>query len=126
MSGGHPARRLSNGDAGGPAAVVSLRGDDHIVVRTEVQSDAGPGVEVVCGGDGSADAVGCADGPVLLEGRGADDGGFVGACGHVDVVCASVAGDGPLLLRAGRGIVGPEGFDDVILNERAGRPAVYG
>jgi len=81
---------------------------------------------VVCGGDGSADALRGADGPVLLEGPGALDGGLVGACAHVDVVCSSVTSDGALLLGAGGGVVGAEGFDDVILDERVGGPAVDG
>lgn len=81
-----PRRGGSNSDAGRAAAVVSLGGDDLVVMRAEVQSDAGPCIEVVCGGDAAADALGGADGPVLLEGGGADDGGLIGAGGHVDVV----------------------------------------
>jgi hypothetical protein len=85
-------------------------------VLAQVQSEAGPCFEVRCGGDGSGGALGLADGPVLLKGRGALDGGLVGAGAHVDVVGSSVAGDGSLLLGAAGGVVGAEGFDNVVLD----------
>jgi hypothetical protein len=93
-------------------------------VRAQVQANAGPGVEVIACGDGSADALGGADGPVLLEGSGAFDRWSVCACAHVNIVCSAIAGDGAFLGGAGRRVVGAVRFDDVILDERVGGPAV--
>lgn len=79
---------------------------------------------MVRGGYGSANALALADRPVLLKGRGALDGGLVGAGGLVDIVCSSVSGHGPLLCGAAGRVVGAVGFDDVVLDERVGSPAV--
>lgn len=76
--------------------------------------------------DGAADALGGTDGPVLLEGAGALDGGGVGAGGDVDVVGAPVGGDGAHAGGARGGVVGAVGLDDVVLYEGVGGPAVDG
>lgn len=117
---------LANGDVGGPAAEVSLRGNNLVIVRAQFQSSGGPRVEVVCGRDGSTGALGLADGPVLVEGRGTDDGRRVYALGLVDVVCSSVGGDGALPRGTGGRVISAEVFDDVVLDERVGGPAVDG
>lgn len=51
-----------------PAALVSLRSKDHVVVGTQSQTSSSPGIEVVLDGDAAADTVVLADGPVLVEG----------------------------------------------------------
>ena len=76
--------------------------------------------------DGATDALGAADGPVLIEGRGAENRGLVDAAGLVDVVGAAVVVDGAEALRARRGVEGAVGLDDVVLDERVGGPAVEG
>ena len=75
--------------------------------------------------DGAAGALGLADGPVLIEGGGALDGGLVGAHAQVDVVRAAVAGDGAFVRQPAGGVVCAQVFEDVVLDERAGRPAVH-
>ena len=53
-----------------------------------------PVLEVVAGGDGAAGALAGTDGEELLEGRGAGDGGLVGAGVGADLVAGAVGGDG--------------------------------
>lgn len=81
---------------------------------------------MVARGDGASNTLGAADGPVLLEGFGAFDGGSVGASADVDVVGAAVGGDLALLGCAAGGVVCAEGFDDVVLDEGVLAPAVEG
>lgn len=108
------------------AALVTLGGDDLVVVRAEVHALGGPGVEVVLHVDRAADALGGADGPVLLKGLRAVDRGLVGARRDVDVVGAAVGVDGALVLAAAAGVVGAVGVDDVVLDEGVPGPAVDG
>lgn len=82
-----------DGDVSGSAALVALDGEDLVVVRAKGQAGLGPGVKVVLDGDGAADAVVAADGPVLVKGGGALDAGLVDALRLVDVVCVAVSGD---------------------------------
>lgn len=77
-------------------------------------------------GDGAAGALGSADRPVLVEGRGADDGGLIHALGLVYVVCGSVGGHGTLQCSTGGRVVRSEVLYDVVLDERAGGPSVDG
>ena len=107
--------------------MVTLRGNNLVIVLSaQVHAVGSPGVEVGSDVDGAAGAVVLADGPVLLKGRGAVDGGLVGAGGLEDVVDAAVDGDGALEGGGGGGVVGPEGLDNVVLNQRAAGPAVDG
>ena len=76
--------------------------------------------------DGAAGAVLAADGPVLLEGRGALDRGLVLAGRLEERVGAAVdlgRADGG---RGRGGVVAAEGLDDVELDERRLGPAVEG
>lgn len=82
-----------DGDVSGSAGLVTLNREDLVVVRTQVEAGLSPGVKVVLDGDGAADAVVAADGPVLVEGGGALDAGLVDTLGLVNVVCVAVGGD---------------------------------
>jgi hypothetical protein len=106
--------------------VVALGGDDLVVVLAEPHAHVGPGVEVGGRVDAAAGALVAAHRPVLLEGLGTVDGRRVGAGGLVDVVDGAVRGHLALLLRARRGVVRSKVLDDVVLDERAARPAVDG
>jgi len=117
---------LGDGDSRGPTAVVSLRRDDLVVICAQFHAKIGPCVEVVCGSDCSARALRAADGPVLLEGRGTDDRGLVGACALVDIVGATIRGDGTLVCAAAGGVVRAERFNDVVFDEGILAPAVDG
>jgi hypothetical protein len=66
------------------------------------------------------------DGPELVEGGGTLDRGLVDTLGAVDIVGAAVTADGAEPLGAGGGVVGAEGLDDVVLDQRALGPAVHG
>src|SRR5581483_707766 len=80
-----------HGDAGvAAAAAEGLGREDLIVERAEVHPVAGPRVEEVLRGDGPAAGGRRADRQVLLEGRGALDGGLVDLLMLVDVVRAAV------------------------------------
>lgn len=113
-------------DVGRTAALVPLGGNDLVIVLSKVQANAGPGVEVVLHGDGASDALGGADGPVLLEGPGTVDRGLVVASGDVDVVGTAVGLVLTLVLRSAAGVVGAERLNDVVLDERVAGPAVDG
>lgn len=93
-------------------------------MRAQVHSVAGPGVEVVLHGDAATDAAAGADGPVLLEGASAVDGGLVVARRHVDVVGAAVGVDGAAVRGAAAGVVRAVRLNHVVLDEGVARPAV--
>ena len=75
-------------------------------------------------GDLAADALLLADRPELVEGGGAINGRLVNALGLVDVVSAAIGGDGALLGRPATWVVGAEGLDDVVLDQRVDGPPV--
>lgn len=122
------------------AALVSLGGDDLVVVLAEVQALASPGVEVSLHVDAATDTLSLADGPVLVEGLarispaicalrevtylGAIDGGLVVTGGLGDGVGSAVGLEGTKVLSSAAGIVGAERLDNVVLYERVASPAV--
>jgi hypothetical protein len=69
------------------------------VLGTKLHASLGPSVKVSLDINAATDTLLLADGPELLEGRGAVDGGLVDARGLEDVVGAAVDGDGGLLGR---------------------------
>ena len=94
-------------------------------MAAETETSLGPGVEVSTGVDGSAGSLVAADGPVLLEGLAVTlDGRSTVASADSNVVDGSVDVDLTLLLSTGRGVVGAEVLDDVVLDERVAGPAV--
>jgi len=97
-------------------------------VAPQLQAVVRPRLEVVAGRDGAADALLGADGPELVKGGGALDGRLVDALLGHDLVCAAVAGHVLLHLglRVVRRLVVAVGLDDVVLDQRVRRPAVYG
>lgn len=113
-----------DGDGGGTAAVVTLGQQNLVVVGTELHAELGPGVEVVAGGHGTAGALALTDGPVLVEGLGAGDGGLVHLSVLVDVVVGTVAVDGALVLHARAGVVGAVVLEDVVLDQGTLGPTV--
>ena len=80
---------LTNGNIGTSRTVIALGGHDLVVEGPERHSQGDPFVEVVCGGDCSAGALG-ADRPVLLEGGGAQDGRLVGAGRLENIIDAAI------------------------------------
>lgn len=107
-------------------ATHTLRSHNLIIVRAQRQARRGPSREVIRDRDGAAGALGLPHAPVLVEGRRARDAGLVDALRAVDVVRAAVGHDGAERGGARAGVVGPEVLDDVVLDQRAGRPAVDG
>ena len=81
---------------------------------------------MVSDGNSSAAAVRLTDRPVLLEGPGAFDGGLIRAGSLENIVRRSVRGDRALARGAGGGVKSAKAFDDVVLDERIGGPAVDG
>ena len=67
-----------------------------------------------------------ADGPVLIEGLGAIDGGLVDTLGPIEVVGSSIGSCGAEQRRSCTGIVRAKGLDDIVLDERAPGPSVDG
>ena len=101
------------------------------MLATQVHPEPLPSIEVALDVDGPADRparrlLRVPDAPELLEGLRAVDGGRVVAPGGEDVVRGAVAGDGALVAGRGGRVVGAVGLDDVVLDERAARPAVDG
>lgn len=76
----------TNRHVGGSCAEVSLDSEDLVVECTQFQPNCSPGVEVVTSGDGSAGAVGLADGPVLGKVSSADDRWLIHAFSLINVV----------------------------------------
>jgi hypothetical protein len=95
-------------------------------VLAEVEAIALPRVEMGAGVDGTARTVGLTDGPVLVERGRADDRRLVDALGAEDVVRRAIGSDRAEPLRPRAGVVGAEVLDDVVLDERVGRPAIDG
>jgi len=117
----------ANSDVRRAAAEVSLRGDDLVVeLRAKLHPSSSPRVEVVPDRDGPTAAVRLADGPVLVERRGADDRGLVHALRLEDVVNGAVGGETALERGASGWVVSAEVLDDVVFDERALCPAVDG
>jgi len=77
-------------------------------------------------GHGAADTVGSADGPVLVEGRGAEDGGLVGSDRKVDVVGSAVGFDAAHVRGTGGRVVVADSVGYVVFDEGIGGPAVDG
>lgn len=114
-----------HGDAGRPAAEVTLSGDNLVVVGgAQVEAGILPGVEVSANVDRSAGSLLLANGPELLEGLSTVDGRLVDTGALEDVVVAAVDVDGALAGGAGRGVVGTEVLDDVVFDERVAGPSV--
>lgn len=93
-----------------------------VVEGAHAQPQPRPLVEVVRSRDGAAGALGLAHRDVLVEGRRALDGRLVGARVLVDVVGGAVAGEAAL---EGAAAVGRVILLDVVLDQRAGGPAVH-
>lgn len=92
---------LSDGDVGGPAAVVTLRGDNLVVVCTHLETGSSPSAEVVASGDGAGCTVRLADRPVLVEGGRALNGRLVDTLVEIDVVDRAIGSDGSLVGATG-------------------------
>src|SRR5690606_28978619 len=111
-------------DVGVTAALETLGGHDLVVMVTQVHTSVRPRGEVVADGDGAAGPPLLPDAPVLLEGRGAGDGGGVGR-GRLVAVGGSTGGSARAPGRPGRPERAP-GVDAVVLRQRVRRPAVEG
>ena len=120
------ATRLGNSDISRTRGLVTLSGDNLVVVSTELHAKLGPSVEVVGSGDGTRRTLVLADAPVLVEGSGTRNGGLVGANTLVDIVRGTVGGDGAHVLETAAGVVGAVGLEDVVLDEGVLAPAVDG
>lgn len=105
---------------------MALYGDEHAILGAERQTRGFPGPKIVASGDGAAAVHLGEDGPVLLEGRSANDRGVIGALLRPDLVRAAVALYHAVQRRAGVvvGIMIAHGFDHVVSYERIGRPAI--
>jgi hypothetical protein len=109
---------------GATAALVAFSSNDLVVVLSKVETELGPGVEVVLHGNTTADTLALANRPVLLEGACAINGGLVGAGRDIDVVVSAVGGEASLVLSTAAGVVGSEGFDHVVLDQWRTSPAI--
>lgn len=73
----------------------------------------GPSIEDSLHVDGAAAALVAADGPVLVEGLDAVDGGLLVAGGLVEIVGVAVVVDGALVLASRAGVVSAVILDDL-------------
>lgn len=115
-----------DGDLGVTSGEVTLGGNNLVVVLAKVHALAGPGVKVSLHIDGAGRALVLTNRPILLKGPGAIDGGLVGTGRLSDLVGRSIRGDGTLVLGLGRGVVGAEVLNDVVLDKGVAGPAVDG
>ena len=115
---------LRNGDGRRTTALVTFSGNNLVVEATQVHSQLGPSIEVVGSGHSAAGTLALADGPVLVEGRSALNGGLVDLLVLVDVVGSAIAIDGTLVGHARARVVGTVVLEDVVLDEGASSPAI--
>lgn len=105
--------------------MVALAGNDLvIVVGTELEASLSPCVEVSRHVDPSASALVATDGPELLEGLGAINGGLLVAGADENIVGSAVVIDSSLVLSTAGGVVGAKVLNDVVFDERVPRPSV--
>lgn len=83
-----------------------------------------PSVEVTLHVYAAANALLCADRPVLLEGPCAVDRGLIGAGGHSDIVGAAVALEASLSLRSTGRIKRAVRFDYIVFYKGVASPAI--
>jgi hypothetical protein len=76
--------------------------------------------------DASAGTLVLANRPVLLKGLGAINGRLISAGRLGDLIAGSIGGQGTLVAGLGRGVVGAEILDNVVLDQRVAGPAVDG
>lgn len=107
-------------------ALVALSGNNLVIVLSQVHAILCPSVEMILHVHAAADALSCANRPVLLKGPCAVDGGLVGAGGHGNVIGAAVGLEAALALRTAARVVCAVGFDHVVLHKRVASPAIYG
>jgi hypothetical protein len=103
-----------------------LDGHDLIIQIVRIESRAAPEAEMVGHGDGATGALLLAHGEVLLESRGARDGGLVVAGVGADLVGAAVGSQGAETLGLAAGVVVAVVLHDVVLGLRRVHPAVDG
>src|SRR6185503_9499087 len=117
-----------DGEVRAPAALISLRGHDLVDVAPQIPAPAGPRVHVVAEGDGlvaSSGPLRSPHAPVLIEGSRAVDGRGIDALGPVQVVRATITGDGADRGSSRRPPAAPA-VDDVVFDERVPRPSIQG
>jgi hypothetical protein len=110
---------------GAATTLVTLGGNNLVVVLTKVHAVAGPSVKVVLHGDAATDALSRAYRPVLLEGPCAVDGRLVDTGRHRDIVCTTIGLDAALTLRTTAGVVGAVRLDDIVFHKRVAGPAIH-
>jgi len=106
--------------------MVALCGHDLIVVSAKRKPRGRPGAEMVSRRDGAADTLGPTDGPILVKGLGAYDGGGIDARAEVDVVGAAIGRHGAFEGTAGSGVVRAVRLHDVVLDKGSSSPTVDG
>lgn len=122
--------------------MVSLGGDDLVVMLTQVHAIARPSVEVVLHVHAATNALLGANRPVcllvhvtcsailhaflpvLLKGPCSVDGGLVGTGRGGNVVSTTVSLEATLALRSAAGVVGAVRLDHVVLHKRVAGPTV--
>lgn len=93
-------------------------------MTTKLLSGLRPGIEVSLRRDIAADPLLGPDRPVLGKSGRADDRRLVDPLRLVDIICTSVALDGPLLRSPAGRVVRAVRLDDVVLDERVLGPAI--
>lgn len=89
-----------------------------------MQSQVGPSIEVVGGGDSSAGTFAGADRPVLLEGGGTRNRRLVGLGVGIDGIAGTIAGHGSNLGHSRARVVVAVVLKNVVLDQGARSPAV--
>ena len=116
--------RTLDGHRGRTAALITLSSKDLIIMRAELLSILGPSIEMILDRNRTTNALALSHRPELLECSSSIDRRLVGSGSLQNVVCASVRGDGALLLSSRSGVVAAVGLDDVVLDQRVACPAV--
>jgi hypothetical protein len=113
-----------DGNGSATSALVTLGGDDLVVVGAEPHSLAGPSIKVRLHVYRAGRTLVLTNRPVLLKGPSAVDRWLVGTLRLSDLVRRAIRSHGALVGGLGGRVVRPEVLNDVVLNERVTSPTI--
>lgn len=106
---------LRNSNTTTSTTLIALRGNNLIIIRPHLQSQVSPSIEMIRRRDFASHTFTRANRPILLKGRGTNNGRLVGTGSCVNVVGAAVRGHFASIGELGFGVVCAVGFEDVVL-----------
>lgn len=106
---------LRNSNTTTSTTLIALCGNNLIIIRPHLQSQVSPSIEMIRRRDFASHTFTRANRPILLKGRGTNNGRLVGTGSCVNVIGAAVRGHFASIGELGFGVVCAVGFEDVVL-----------